>query len=219
MVVCRKETRNNSCNKGFKHFRAQCFDSTACPSHYRNWGDLETVVSILIAALSKNRQDVSTLEVQQDFSRSHGTPWIMSSVKRKIKFRIITSWRNLKKTFLMLYLELWVDMEDDVIKWQHCPRCRRFVRGIVQSLVDSPNKALCAWKHGWANHRDDGDLRRHRAQYDVTEKASKAMTRFGSYRQISNISRTLVGNWIVDHSDVAGASPIGAAPTTPSFAT
>ena len=28
------------------------------------------------------------------------------------------------------------------------------------------------------------------------------------YRQVSNISRTLVGNKIVDHSDVAGASPV-----------
>ena len=33
------------------------------------------------------------------------------------------------------------------------------------------------------------------------------------YRQVSNISRTLVGNKIVDHSDVVGASPVGAAPT------
>ena len=39
------------------------------------------------------------------------------------------------------------------------------------------------------------------------------------YRQVSNISRTLVGNQIVDHSDVVGASPVGAAPTTPSFST
>ena len=34
------------------------------------------------------------------------------------------------------------------------------------------------------------------------------------YHQVSNISRTLVGNKIVDHSDVVGASPVGAAPTT-----
>ena len=27
---------------------------------------------------------------------------------------------------------------------------------------------ICAWINGWANHRDAGDLRRHRAQYDVT---------------------------------------------------
>ena len=39
------------------------------------------------------------------------------------------------------------------------------------------------------------------------------------YCQISNISRTLVGNIIVDHSDVAGASPVSAAPTTFTFST
>ena len=44
------------------------------------------------------------------------------------------------------------------------------------------------------------------------------LTRF-TYRQVSNIRRTLVGNWIVDHSDVVGASPVGAAPTTSSFST
>ena len=40
-----------------------------------------------------------------------------------------------------------------------------------------------------------------------------------TYRQVSNISRTLVGTEIVDHSDVVGASPVGAAPTTSSFST
>ena len=40
-----------------------------------------------------------------------------------------------------------------------------------------------------------------------------------NYRKTSNISRTLVGNKIVDNSDVVGASPIGAAPTTSSFST
>ena len=39
------------------------------------------------------------------------------------------------------------------------------------------------------------------------------------YRKTSNISRTSVGNKIVDHSDVVGASPVGAAPTTSSFST
>ena len=39
------------------------------------------------------------------------------------------------------------------------------------------------------------------------------------YRKTSCISRTLVGNKIVDHSDVVGASPVGAAPTTSSFST
>ena len=39
------------------------------------------------------------------------------------------------------------------------------------------------------------------------------------YRKTSNINCTLVGNKIVDNSDVVGASPVGAAPTTSSFST
>ena len=27
---------------------------------------------------------------------------------------------------------------------------------------------ICAWKNGWVNNREVGDLRRHRAHYDVT---------------------------------------------------
>ena len=39
------------------------------------------------------------------------------------------------------------------------------------------------------------------------------------YRKTSNINHTLVGNEIVDNSDVVGASPVGTAPTTSSFST
>ena len=42
---------------------------------------------------------------------------------------------------------------------------------------------------------------------------------YKAYRQVSNIRHTLVGNKIVDHSHVDGASPVGAAPTTSSFST
>ena len=38
-------------------------------------------------------------------------------------------------------------------------------------------------------------------------------------RKTSNISCTVVGNKTVDHSDVVGASPVGAAPTISSFST
>ena len=47
---------------------------------------------------------------------------------------------------------------------------------------------------------------------------SKICTSF-IYRKTSDISGTSVGNKIVDHSDVVGASPVGAAPTTSSFST
>ena len=40
-----------------------------------------------------------------------------------------------------------------------------------------------------------------------------------TYLQTSNIKRTIVFNEIIDHSDVVGASPVGAAPTTSSFST
>ena len=40
-----------------------------------------------------------------------------------------------------------------------------------------------------------------------------------NYRQVSNIRRTLIGNKIVDNSDIVGASPVGAAPTASSLST
>ena len=53
-------------------------------------------------------------------------------------------------------------------------------------------------------------------QNDITHAISLI---FIIYRKISNISRKLVGSTIVDHSDVVGASPVGAAPTTSLFST
>ena len=49
--------------------------------------------------------------------------------------------------------------------------------------------------------------------------AAMILTMYDRYRKTSNIRRTIVGNEIVDHSDVVGASPDGAAPTTSSFST
>ena len=42
---------------------------------------------------------------------------------------------------------------------------------------------------------------------------------YSANRQTSDISCTLLGNKIVDHSDGVGASPVGAAPTTSIFST
>ena len=47
----------------------------------------------------------------------------------------------------------------------------------------------------------------------------KAAILKATYHKSSNIRCTLVGNKIVDHSDVVGASPVSAAPTTSSFST
>ena len=66
---------------------------------------------------------------------------------------------------------------DDFIKWKHFPRYWPLVRGIHWSPVNSPHKGqwrrplmfslICARINGWVNNREAGDLRRHRAHYDV----------------------------------------------------
>ena len=68
-------------------------------------------------------------------------------------------------------------LHDDVIKWKNFPRYWPFVRGIYRSLVNSLHKGqwrgalmfslICVWIKGWLNNREAGDLRRHRAHYDV----------------------------------------------------
>ena len=65
----------------------------------------------------------------------------------------------------------------DVMKWKHFPRYWSFVRGIHRSPVNSPHKGqwrgtlmfslICSWINGWVSNREAGDLRRHRAHYDV----------------------------------------------------
>ena len=72
-------------------------------------------------------------------------------------------------------------LHDDVIKWKHFPRYWPFVWGIHRSPVNSPHKGqwhralmfslICVWINGWVNNREAGDLRRHRAHYDVTAMA------------------------------------------------
>ena len=68
-------------------------------------------------------------------------------------------------------------IHDDVIKWKHFPYYWPFVRGIHQSLVNSPHKGqwrgalmfslICARINAWVNNRKAGDSRRHLTHYDV----------------------------------------------------
>ena len=69
-------------------------------------------------------------------------------------------------------------LHDDVTKWKYFPCYWPFVRVIHRSPVNSQHKGqwtgalmfslICAWISGWVNNRETGDLRRHRAHYDVT---------------------------------------------------
>ena len=62
---------------------------------------------------------------------------------------------------------------DDVIKWEHFPRYWRYRPPMNSPLKGQWRVALmfsliCTWITGWVNNREAGDLRRHRAHYDVT---------------------------------------------------
>ena len=68
-------------------------------------------------------------------------------------------------------------IHDDVIKWKHFPRHWPIERGIHWSPVNSPHKGqwrgafmfslIGAWIKCLVNNGEAGDLRRHRAHYDV----------------------------------------------------
>ena len=74
---------------------------------------------------------------------------------------------------------------DDFIGWKYFPCYWSFVRGISRSPVNSPYKGqwrgalvfslICAWINDWVNNREAGDLRCHRAHYDVNVMWSNRM--------------------------------------------
>ena len=70
-------------------------------------------------------------------------------------------------------------MHDDVIKWKHFPHYWQFVRGNSPVTSEFPRtKAsdaglwsfsfIYTWINSWINNGEAGNLRRHRAHYDVT---------------------------------------------------
>ena len=81
-----------------------------------------------------------------------------------------------------------IGIHDGVIKWKHIPRYWPFVRGLHRSPVNSRHKGqwrgallfslICACINDWVNNRDAGDLRRHRAHYDVTVMLQKMTVYF-----------------------------------------
>ena len=116
-------------------------------------------------------------------------------------------------------------------------------------IIQSSDAFLIALTSCWTNCRRAGNLQCHNAHVTfckVTPKfgphkqstSHELCTWYGAiipvsfkvtslplnnmintYHQISNIRCTSVGNKFVDHSDVVGAVPVGAAPTTSSFST
>ena len=95
----------------------------------------------------------------------HDETWLLSFTAINSIFETMTAGR----------ISYW--RHDDVIKWKHFPRYWPFVREIHWSPVNSQHKGqwcrtlmfslICARINCWVNNREAGDLRRHRAHYDV----------------------------------------------------
>ena len=73
--------------------------------------------------------------------------------------------------------QIYLLYHDDVIKWKHFSHYWLFVRGIHQSLVNSPHKGhwrrvmiffIFTWTNVWVNNGDVGDLRHHHTHYNIT---------------------------------------------------
>ena len=84
-------------------------------------------------------------------------------------------------------------VHDDAIKWKRYPPHWPFVRGIHRSPVNSPHKGqwhgalmfslICTWINRWVNNGEAGDLRCHRAHYDVTEMIRVTLKGMGTLDQ------------------------------------
>ena len=111
---------------------------------------------------------------------------------------ILLNWLVLQNTILMLKIQLWnmlfvtdivrvIQITWWLIKWRHFPRYWPFVRRNHRSPGNSPHKGrwrgvlmfslICAWINRWVNNGEAGDLRHHRAHYDVIVMMSSDVTR------------------------------------------
>ena len=89
-------------------------------------------------------------------------------------------------------------MHEDVSKWKHFPRNEH---GIHWSPGNSPHQGqwrealmvslICDWINGLVNNRKAGDLRRHRAHYDVAVMES-------NYNSNLLINACRQNSWVVD---------------------
>ena len=70
------------------------------------------------------------------------------------------------------------------------PSKRSMTRSFVFSLI-------CTWTNGWANNRDAGDLRRHRAYYDAT-----VMDSWWHFQNLNSLLLTSMhrSHWSADYS-------------------
>ena len=116
-------------------------------------------------------------DMKYDLGILYGNVLLMTHFKTRsslIRCEIKKLWdRTWDNQTITLYVCSLLLIYDDVFKWKHFPRYWPLKR----SPVNSPHKGqwrgalmfslICAWINGWVNNREAGDLRRHRAQFNV----------------------------------------------------
>ena len=93
---------------------------------------------------------------------------------------------------------------DDVIKWKHFPRYWPFVREIHRSPVNVRHKGQWsgasmfflsrAWINSWVNNHEPGDLRHHRAHYDIIVMTANALIPYVRRSAAATVA-TMQGKW------------------------
>ena len=144
---------------------------------------------------------------------------------------ITMSLAGILKVFVSLHVTEWRKLSAKEITFD-CNRKQStcFVFETWENVCDCVASMCSTYRLVFSNHSKWISMYLYIKFFYVEMRLSKAWLGFndilaslpyadGNYRKTSNISRTLVGNKIVDNSDVVGASPVGAAPTTSSFST
>ena len=108
----------------------------------------------------------------REISHSYRDMYCILMLLVSCRFTKFEIWKYRK--MIIILITVW---HDDVIKWKHFPRDWHFVRWIHRSPVNPPHggqwrgalrfSLVCARINSWINNREAGDLRRHRAHYDV----------------------------------------------------
>ena len=101
-------------------------------------------------------------------------PWLQNYSQYHYEIFSTSSWCQ-----ILPYKILTTTLYDDLALWQTCNIV--LLKGATLILASPWGEftegqrrgalkfhLICRWTYGWANHWDAGDLRRHRAHYDVT---------------------------------------------------
>ena len=134
-----------------------------------------------------------------------------TSIDHQLKFESIHECLFAEDAYKKCYLPWMVVFVHTAVCWQSCWRYSRISShyNMLDFLQNTHNRHPIPSPHWW-NLGCLVHLKSDPSIYQVCHC-------FVVSCQTSNISCTLVCSKIVDHSDVVGASPVGAAPTTSSF--